>query len=449
MGITKTPDGRYLVGKGISDANNYKGALGKRDILIQYTADGVTPDSMNSLLYLVDYATSHGEANELIVPPGISVWVAKNDKLTAVEADDIYIDDDAFHIGPISYDGSDWTFGDPTDTGGSFPTPTEADSGKVLTAGEDGTASWQTASGGGGGVPTPTASDIGKILTATASEEVIAPEQTVTFDDGVGIIDGVTISASDMHIGDHATLFFDSDEYALVGVDMSGFVAYAYSGEDGEYILFLYNSDADKFLIFGSVIGATESAVVKITKESTSATASWQTASGGNTLTNPYVISVRADVYSGPQAIWKKSNVPAFTASNVTVDLSGNEVTVGAQFFCVSDSDFAKIFSAKAPFSLVEKYENPQGFTGATSVAVVWGQEPYNILDLIGGTPSQHYTFVPQLTMVSDSFYDTEHSPGIVTSDVIIVSIYTNYGVPQSIIAVVPESVKFRDGGIN
>ena len=36
--------------------------------------------------------------------------------------------------------------------GGSFPTPTEDDNGKVLTAGADGTASWQTASGGGGGV---------------------------------------------------------------------------------------------------------------------------------------------------------------------------------------------------------------------------------------------------------------------------------------------------------
>ena len=104
------------------------------------------------LLYLLDYATSHGEANELIVPPGISIWVAKNDKLTAVEADDIYIDDDAFHIGPISYDGSDWTFGDPTDTGGSFPTPTEDDNGKVLTAGADGTASWQTAASGGDNV---------------------------------------------------------------------------------------------------------------------------------------------------------------------------------------------------------------------------------------------------------------------------------------------------------
>ena len=31
------------------------------------------------------------------------------------------------------------------------PTPEAADSGKVLTAGADGTASWQTASGGGGG----------------------------------------------------------------------------------------------------------------------------------------------------------------------------------------------------------------------------------------------------------------------------------------------------------
>ena len=194
MGITKTPDGRYLVGKGISDANNYKGALGKRDILIQYTADGVTTDSMNSLLYLVDYATSHGEANELIVPPGISIWVAKNDKLTAVEADDIYIDDDAFHIGPISYDGEDWTFGDPTDTGGSFPTPTEDDDGKVLTAGADGTASWQTASGGGGGVIHVGASALDSMADAPDSSQAASEYDTGYYSGGV-TYDGNVIPA--------------------------------------------------------------------------------------------------------------------------------------------------------------------------------------------------------------------------------------------------------------
>ena len=42
--------------------------------------------------------------------------------------------------------------GDVEDLAEIVPTPAAADSGKVLTAGADGTASWQTASGGGGDV---------------------------------------------------------------------------------------------------------------------------------------------------------------------------------------------------------------------------------------------------------------------------------------------------------
>ena len=42
--------------------------------------------------------------------------------------------------------------GDIEDLQDVVPSPEAADSGKVLTAGADGTASWQTASGGGGGV---------------------------------------------------------------------------------------------------------------------------------------------------------------------------------------------------------------------------------------------------------------------------------------------------------
>lgn len=56
------------------------------------------------------------------------------------------------------------------------PTPTAADEGKVLTANDDGTASWATA-GGGSDIPTPTLSDEGKILRVVPqSQETVAPE---------------------------------------------------------------------------------------------------------------------------------------------------------------------------------------------------------------------------------------------------------------------------------
>ena len=56
-------------------------------------------------------------------------------------------------------DSNDWNAEDnmldiPADGGGSIPTPEAADAGKVPVANADGTASWQTPSGGGSETPT-------------------------------------------------------------------------------------------------------------------------------------------------------------------------------------------------------------------------------------------------------------------------------------------------------
>ena len=61
--------------------------------------------------------------------------------------------------------------------GGSsiVPTPAAADEGKVLTAGDDGTASWENASGGG--IPTPTLDDESKVLRVIPQSQTrVAPE---------------------------------------------------------------------------------------------------------------------------------------------------------------------------------------------------------------------------------------------------------------------------------
>ena len=151
MGLNKTADGRYVVGLGVTDGNDYKGGIGKRDMVIQYTEDGATEQSMEYLAFLKDYAVAHAGAGKLILPEGVSVWLATGDKLTAVEADDIKLTEDTFSVGAVSYslDDDEWTFGTPS-SGGIVPTPEAEDDGKVLTASSDGTASWQTPSGGGG-----------------------------------------------------------------------------------------------------------------------------------------------------------------------------------------------------------------------------------------------------------------------------------------------------------
>lgn len=52
-------------------------------------------------------------------------------------------------VKPSDWDESDNRWEPTPGGGGGVPTPTPEDSGKVLTAGADGTASWQTAGGGG------------------------------------------------------------------------------------------------------------------------------------------------------------------------------------------------------------------------------------------------------------------------------------------------------------
>lgn len=153
MGLNKKRDGRYVVGIGIENGNEYKGSAGYRDMVIQYTADGATDKSMEYLEYLRDYALYHSEQGNPVVPPNVSVWLSTANTMKAVEADDVSVDGSNFSIGAISWDGSNWTFGEPTSGGGS-----------------------------GSSLPPYTSSDIGKVLTVGAAEpveKVVIPEQTV------------------------------------------------------------------------------------------------------------------------------------------------------------------------------------------------------------------------------------------------------------------------------
>ena len=52
MAVYTTPDGRVIIGTGVTDGNDYHGYNGKRDIVIQLTEDGATTDGLNALEYL-------------------------------------------------------------------------------------------------------------------------------------------------------------------------------------------------------------------------------------------------------------------------------------------------------------------------------------------------------------------------------------------------------------
>ena len=133
MAIYNTPDGRQVVGS-TTAGNDYHGFNGKRDIIIQLTADGATTDGLNALEYLKAYAVEQNRQNKPIFPNGTRVFISANGYTKAVEADDIVIDGDNITIGGIKWDGSAWDYSEAGQTESGLPEITDADDGKVLTA---------------------------------------------------------------------------------------------------------------------------------------------------------------------------------------------------------------------------------------------------------------------------------------------------------------------------
>ena len=156
MAIYNTPDGRQVVGS-VESGNDYHGFNGKRDIIIQLTADGATTDGLNALEYLKAYAIEQNKQNNPIFPDGTRVWISANGYTKAVEADDIVIDGENVTIGGIAWNGEAWEFTNAGQTGSSLPAVTGEDDGKVLTV-VDG--AWQPASGGSSILPTEIENDL-------------------------------------------------------------------------------------------------------------------------------------------------------------------------------------------------------------------------------------------------------------------------------------------------
>lgn len=150
MAIYNTPDGRQVVGS-VESGNDYHGFNGKRDIIIQLTADGATTDGLNALEYLKAYAIEQNKQNKPIFPNGTRVFISANGYTKAVEADDIVIDGDNITIGGIAWNGEAWDFTNAGQTGGgaSLPEITDADDGKVLTANSGVWVAANPSSGGG------------------------------------------------------------------------------------------------------------------------------------------------------------------------------------------------------------------------------------------------------------------------------------------------------------
>ena len=148
MALYTTPDGRVVIGTGVTDGNDYHGYNGKRDIVIQLTADGATDDGLNALEYLKSYAENAKAENKPIFPDGTRVFISTNGYTKAVEADDVIIDGSNISIGGIVWNGSAWDYSGAGQVASSLPEVDSEDNGKVLTV-VDG--AWAAANGGGSG----------------------------------------------------------------------------------------------------------------------------------------------------------------------------------------------------------------------------------------------------------------------------------------------------------
>ena len=191
MALYTTPDGRVVIGTGVSDGNDYHGYNGKRDIVIQLTADGATDDGLNALEYLKAYATNAKAENKPIFPNGTRVWISTNGYTKAVEADDVVIDGDNITIGGIAWNGSAWDFTNAGQTGGGdqLPTPTAQDVGKVATVvNNSGTYEYglETPQSGGGVLVVTITEDNGSYVADKTYEEIVAayPNVSAVFQTG-------------------------------------------------------------------------------------------------------------------------------------------------------------------------------------------------------------------------------------------------------------------------
>ena len=137
MAIYNTPDGRQVVGS-VESGNDYHGFNGKRDIIIQLTADGATTDGLNALEYLKAYAVEQNKQGNPIFPNGTRVWISANGYTKAVEADDVTIDGTNITIGGIVWNGTAWDYSKAGQGETGLPAVTPSDAGKVLAVNNSG-----------------------------------------------------------------------------------------------------------------------------------------------------------------------------------------------------------------------------------------------------------------------------------------------------------------------
>lgn len=216
MGIAKKTDGRYVVGVGVENANEYKGSASYRDIYIQLTSSGATEQSEEYLNYLKDYAVYANSLGEPIMPPSVNVWISNNGVTTAVEADDVSIDGENYTICGIKWNGSAWDYSD---------------------------------AGKGGGIPPFTASDIGKVLMVVdygdGEERVIVPPQAKFFmGDPRDTVELANVDLTAFVVGATATLTVFAEDGSVPTTEYS---VTCTEGEDG---VRTFSSQTCPFTIF-------------------------------------------------------------------------------------------------------------------------------------------------------------------------------------------------------
>ena len=322
MGLKKTSDGRYVVGLGVTDGNDYKVGIGKRDMVIQYTEDGATEQSLEYLEFLKEYALTHADEGKLIFPEGVSVWLATGDKLQAIEADDIKLTEDTFSVGSVSCSLSDgeWTFDAPS---------------------------------AGGSIPTPEAEDVGKVLTATAKQVAVIPEQSGESIDLSALYGvqarGFEVTGANNDFFDNASLndkiaghyvVEDSPyEVEMTATFYTSGVAIVFTDTNNFYSVMHTFPDNKTYATAPGVLGSVFSVSATVSSD-TEVTASWQTASGGF---SPLIVKASGECTYDPG----DSSTPAYWS----VGIDTGVFDIGTAFYAGTPVLFQfPEFSTSAPY---------------------------------------------------------------------------------------------------
>ena len=240
-------------------------------------------------------------------------------------------------------------------SGGIVPTPAAADEGKVLTANDDGTASWETPEGG---IPTPTLDDEGKVLKAVPqTQTTVAPEWGTIRELPIGGYDGDVLKRTS-----------NGYEWSVINQVPNG-------GSTGQ-VLRKRNSTSYEWSNI-STVPSTSGVTNGYVLTNNGGTPTWAAASGGSTKIYRVQGSISKEEFT---SVGSGSYAGMYKADKFFFDENGNQLDLLSDVVSVSIMVRQTISGSGLKFKHIDgaiKLSSTQGYEDSLYISA----EDYNALD--------------------------------------------------------------------